>query len=243
MNELDDSHSRYASSDPIKLLQPSLLLIEDDPQMGGILMELLEDDYRAHWVTTGKAAIHEFGMNPYDAVIVDRRLPDMDGLDFVRSARREGITVPMLMLTALSSTEEIVSGLDAGANDYLSKPFRFEELNARIRSLLRGYQAQQQSHAIGDWTFKEHRGLIESPSGISIQLSPAEASLLKALCINPDRVFTRKELLMAAFSRDAGEGTIDTYVSYIRQKTVKGLIMTVRGKGYCLGNPMESDPI
>ncbi|MFT8593183.1 MAG: response regulator transcription factor [Bifidobacterium sp.] len=241
MSNKDNRHQSYAMSDPSKLFQPLVLLIEDDLRMGGILSELLEDDYRVDWVTTAVQAREHLDMDRYDAAIVDRRLPDMDGLDFVRSARRRGITVPMLMLTALASTEDIVSGLDGGANDYLTKPFRFEELNARLRTMLRGYHAEMQSYDIGDWNFQAEKGVVKSPEGLSIQLTPAEVSLLRTMCIDPDRIFTRSELLRAAFRQDAVEGTVDAYVSYIRAKTTRKLIITVRSKGYCLGAPREGE--
>lgn len=229
----------YALSNPTRLLDPSILLVEDDLQLGRITKELLDDDYRVHWAVDGKDARTQLRTESYDAMVLDRRLPDMDGLDLVRSLRREGVTIPVLMLTALGSTEDIVAGLDGGANDYLTKPFRFEELDARIRVMIRGFQARQQYMHIGGWEFREQSESMESPGGDIVPLTSAEVALISVMCKSPEHVFSRHELLAAAFRPDAVESTVDAYVSYIRQKTIKDLIITVRGRGYMLGNPQE----
>ncbi len=228
-----------AVTNPAKLMQAAVLLIEDDKRLGQIIAELLDDNYRVEWALDGHSAQKKMDETNYDAAIVDRHLPDMDGLDLVRGIRALGITTPMLMLTALSSTADIVEGLDGGANDYLTKPFRFEELDARLRTMLRGYRAQQHSYLIGDWIFFEAIETVENPVGERKRLTSSETALLKVMSDNPAHVFTRSELLRAAFRPDAGESTVDAYVSYIRQKTCKELILTVRGRGYILGHPEE----
>lgn len=228
-----------AVTNPAKLMQAAVLLIEDDKRLGQITAELLDDDYRVEWALDGHSARRKMDGTNYDAAIVDRHLPDMDGLDLVRGIRALGISTPMLMLTALSGTDDIVEGLDGGANDYLTKPFRFEELDARLRAMLRGYQAQRHSYLIGDWIFFEAIETVESPTRERKQLTSAETALLTVMADNPSHVFTRSELLRAAFRPDAGESTVDAYVSYIRQKTCKDIILTVRGRGYALGHPEE----
>jgi DNA-binding response OmpR family regulator len=227
----------FATTDPLKLTQPAILLIEDDQRLGQITKELLDDNYRVRWVIDGREAQRDLEAHQVDAIIVDRRLPDMDGLDLVRGLRARGIGTPVLILTALSTTEDIVEGLDGGANDYLTKPFRFEELDARLRVLLRGRHVHRHSYAIGDWMLFETIETIEDPEGNRISLTAAETTLLSVMCDNPAHVFSRDELLNAAFRPDAGGNTIDTYVSYIRQKTTRDLILTIRGRGYTLGRP------
>nr|WP_240541528.1 response regulator transcription factor [Bifidobacterium callimiconis] len=235
----DDTSTPYALADPEKLLQPSVLFIEDDPRIGAITSEILGEHYRVDWVTTGaEGRSRLFGMT-YDAAIVDRRLPDADGLELVREARGSGITTPVLMLTALGSVDNIVEGLDYGANDYLTKPFHFEELEARLRALLRGYRAEQKSYDIGDWRLLPQSGMIESPDMRRVALTRAECTLLTTLCSSPQHVFSRAELLRLVFSESDTEGTIDTYVSYIRQKTTRHIIDTVRGHGYIIGEPRD----
>jgi DNA-binding response OmpR family regulator len=230
----------YALNDPAKLLQPRLLLLEDDERLGQITKELLDDEYRVEWVTSGAQAKSRFAAGSFDAAIADRRLPDMDGLELVRSLRASGVTTPVLILTALGAVGDIVDGLDGGANDYLTKPFSFKELDARLRAMLRGYDAERgDSYGIGDWVFHAHTAMAESPQGDLVPLTAAEAALLKVMCDSPDHVFSRAELLGTAFRPDAVEGTVDTYVSYIRQKTTRDIILTVRGKGYVLGRPEE----
>lgn len=223
----------------MRLLKPRVLLIEDDERLGAITKELLDDDYRVTWVTDGAAGRAELTGGSYDAAIIDRRLPDMDGLEIVRMLRARGVSLPVLMLTALSSVEDIVTGLDDGANDYVTKPFQFKELDARLRVLLRGSTANQKSYPIGDWTFLAESEEIERFDGTRVRLTAAESALLRVLCASPDHVFSRQELLSAAFHPDDVLGTIDTYVSYIRQKTTKDLIVTVRGRGYRIGSPEE----
>lgn len=222
-----------------RLLRPKVLLVEDDERLGAITKELLDDDYRVAWVTDGASGRSELAKGSFDAAIIDRRLPDMDGLELVRMLRGRGVSLPVLMLTALSSVEDIVAGLDDGANDYVTKPFQFAELDARLRVLLRGSTANQRAYPIGDWTFLAESEEVERFDGSRVRLTAAESALLRVLCASPDHVFSRQELLAAAFHPDDVPGTIDTYVSYIRQKTTKELIVTVRGRGYRIGSPEE----
>lgn len=234
------SHAHaYALSNPEKLLQPYLLLLEDDERLGGIVEQLLEDDYRVDWILSGGQAETAFLNNSYDISIFDRRLPDMDGLQLVRRLRACGVTTPILMLTALGEVDDIVEGLDAGANDYLTKPFSVKELNARLRALLRSGHVDAGDLMIGNWIFRAQGDLLESPQGQAVQLTATESTLLKVMCDSPKHVFSRTELLRTAFRSGATDNTVDTYVSYIRQKTTHDLILTVRGKGYMIGLPKE----
>lgn len=228
-----------AQRDPARLLLPAVLLVEDDANLGAMLAEMLDDDYRADWAQSlaeARSLLHE---GIYDALIVDRRLPDGDGLDLIRQLRGSGIATPALVLTALSQVDDIVAGLDGGANDYLTKPFHFAELEARLRSMLRGFRAQAASVPIGDWLLKSESGIIEDPDGRAVALTDAEIRLLSLLAGSPDHVFSRDELLAGVFSDGSDIGTVDVYVSYVRSKTTRAIIDTVRGRGYRIGRPQE----
>lgn len=141
------------------------------------------------------------------------------------------------MLTALAQVDDIVEGLDCGVNDYLTKPFRFIELQARLCALLRGFNAQTASVMVGDWLLKPHSGIIEDPDGRAVSLTDAETRLLSVLAAAPDHVFSREELLSPVFSDGSDMGTVDVYVSYLRGKTTRTIIETVRGRGYRIGSP------
>ena len=224
-------------NDPARLLLPAVLLIEDDPALGAMTREMLDTDYRADWAHSLAEATAMLHHAAYDALIVDRRLPDGDGLDLIRRLRADGATTPAIMLTALADVDDIVDGLDHGANDYLAKPFHIAELDARLRALLRGFRAQSAGLAVGDWLLKPAADLIEDPYGRTIALTDTETRLLATLAASPEHVFTRDELLAHVFSPGSDAGTVDVYVSYLRAKTVRGIIDTIRGRGYRIGTP------
>ncbi|MEJ5922205.1 response regulator transcription factor [Bifidobacterium thermophilum] len=226
-----------AADDLARMLLPSVLLVEDDRQLGGMLQEMLAVDYRMSWARSLGEARGCIADNRYDALIVDRRLPDGDGLELLTLLRTRGLGIPVLMLTALSSTDDVVRGLDSGANDYLAKPFHMAELQARLRALLRGFTAQGRSVVIGDWLLKPEASDVEDPQGHTIPLTITETRLLATLARDPDHVFTRTELLAQVFAQGSDPGTVDVYVSYIRNKTTRDMIDTVRGRGYRIGTP------
>lgn len=232
-----DANTR--AMDPSRLLLPAVLFIEDDPDLGAMTAEMLGTDHRIDWARTEGEARRLLASNRYDALVIDRRLPDGDGLDLVRGLRAGGVTTPALMLTALAEVDDIVDGLDAGANDYLTKPFHFAELEARLRALLRGFHAQAASVMIGDWLLKPDGNVVEDPDGRSVSLTETESKLLAALASSPDHVFTREEILRAAFSDGSDIGAVDVYVSYVRGKTTRRIIDTVRGRGYRIGDPRD----
>jgi two-component system response regulator QseB len=141
------------------------------------------------------------------------------------------------MLTALGQLDERVRGLDAGANDYLLKPFEFDELEARLRALTRDYSPRGGGLPIGSWTLYLNDHSIDSPYSGRITLSAQETALLATLGGRPNTVFSREQLLDAVGSTDGQVGTIDTYVHHLRRKTDRDLIETVRGRGYRSGTP------
>lgn len=216
---------------------PALLLVEDDPRLGPIMCSVLGREWEVTLATTLADAREQLTRRMFAVAVIDRRLPDGDGVDLATWMRRQASAVPILILTALGTTADKVGGLDAGANDYLVKPFEFDELNARLRALTRDYRSPRDAIDIGSWVFFPFRHAIESPYSGRILLTEKESALLAVLARHPDMVFTRAQLLESVFDPDDQEGTIDTYVHYIRRKTERNLIETVHGVGYRLGTP------
>ena len=214
-----------------------LLYVEDDPNIAAMSVEVLSEFYDVDHASTGEAALRLALHGRYDVMVVDRRLPGMDGVDFIRAVRTARITTPILMLTALGSVHDRVSGLDGGANDYLVKPFDYEELLARLRSLRRGFQADAGRRHLGEWTFTPDSQALYDPSGYRIALTATESALLELLSGSPEHVFTREEILKAVFREGETTSSVDTYVHYVRRKSTREMIDTVRARGYRAGNP------
>lgn len=215
--------------------RPRLLLIEDDPQLGPLIEQVLSEHYDVVRVVDGDAGLIAGLSDEFDVMVIDRRLPGTDGIEVVGSLRARRIVTPILMLTALGTVADRVNGLDAGANDYLVKPFEFDELLARLRALLRTFTGEGPSLSIGAWEFYPESRCIYSPYDGRIQLTVRENALLRLLAENPLRTFSRNAILRAVFESDEQPGTVDTYVHYVRRKTDKDIVATVRGEGYRLG--------
>jgi DNA-binding response OmpR family regulator len=214
-----------------------LLLVEDDPRLGPLVAEVLAADWDVDLVADAESALERAVATWYDVMVVDRRLPGMDGTELVAALRGRRIATPVLMLTALGEVRDRVSGLDAGANDYLVKPFEFEELAARLRALTRDYSGVGAGIEIGGWTFYPDDSSVHSPYAGRVMLTEKETAVLRLLASDPDRTLSRQHLLSAVFERGEQLGTVDTYVHYIRRKTDRDMITTVRGVGYRLGTP------
>ncbi|MEP6844237.1 MAG: response regulator transcription factor [Pseudolysinimonas sp.] len=215
--------------------RPTLLLIEDDPQLGPVMRDVLEEVYEVSLENTGDGGFRAALSGVYDVMVVDRRLPGTDGLGIIEALRSRGVATPMLVLTALGTIQDKVRGLDVGANDYLVKPFEFDELFARLRAIRRVYSGEGPYVRIGSWEFYPESRAIYSPyEGRSI-LTVRENDLLRLLAVNPSRTFTREQILREVFDADDQPGTVDTYVHYVRRKTDVDIITTVRGQGYRLG--------
>ncbi|MDR2895593.1 MAG: response regulator transcription factor [Propionibacteriaceae bacterium] len=217
-------------------MKPKLLFIEDDPDIAAMTIEVLDEDYEVDHETSGEAGLELALHGHYDLMLFDRRLPGIDGVTVISRIRRAGITTPVLMLTALGTIDDRVSGLDGGANDYLTKPFDFDELLARLRALRRGFAAETGKTYIGDWLFVPETQSLYDPFGARISLTTTESALLALLAESPEHIFSRQEILAAIFSVDDTPGTVDTYVHYIRRKTERNLIETIRSQGYRLGD-------
>ncbi|SBN59701.1 DNA-binding response regulator TcrA [Propionibacterium freudenreichii] len=216
--------------------RPALLLVEDDEDIAGMLSEVLADLYKVDHVPDAERGLDVALRRHFDVIVVDRRLPGMDGVALIRAIRRANITTPVLMLTALGTLEDKVSGLDGGANDYLVKPFEFDELLARLRALRRAFTAEGRRRYLGEWIYTPDNKTVYSPTGGRILLTVAENALLDLISSSPERVFSREEILHAAFSSDDSPGTVDTYVHYLRKKTSREMVETVRAHGYRLGD-------
>jgi two-component system, OmpR family, response regulator QseB len=215
--------------------RPRLLLMEDDPQLGPIMARVLDEVYEVTLIADGVEGLAAATEGRFDVMIVDRRLPSMDGISVVEGLRRDGVAIPMLILTALGTVQDKVRGLDAGANDYLVKPFEFEELFARLRAIRRVGTGEGPFVRIGAWEFYPESRAVYSPYDGRTILTDRESELLRLLAVNPQRTFSRADILRAVFSADDSPGTVDTYVHYLRRKTDPDIVTTVRGRGYRLG--------
>ena len=211
---------------------PRLLYVEDDEVIAEMAVDVLSESYRVEHVADGRVAKERMLNDRFDVIVLDRRLPGLDGIELLRAIRVAHITTPVLLLTALGSVADRVEGLDAGANDYLVKPFDYEELLARLRSLLRGFRIAGERREIGEWVFVPASSALYGPAGGRVALTATEARLLAVLSESPDHVFSREELLRTVFSSDDSLNSVDTYVHYIRRKSAPEIIETVRGRGY-----------
>ena len=215
--------------------RPPLLLVEDDPELGPLMVEVLSDDYTVSLLQDGAAGLAAAQRGDFAVMVLDRRLPGVDGVEVVRRLRKAGVAMPVLMLTALGTVTDRVDGLDAGADDYLVKPFDFAELSARLRALRRVHGQDEEVVFLGDWEFRPASRLINSPYEGRKVLTETEALLLLLLARHPDETLSRERILREVFPAGDSVGTVDTYVHYVRRKTEHDIITTVRGRGYRLG--------
>jgi DNA-binding response OmpR family regulator len=224
------------SAHPVKIL-----IVEDQARLGEFLQKgLAETAYTAVWVKNCREASDTLAESPFDAIVLDLSLPDGDGIDLLRQWRKSGFNEPVLILSARDSVADRIKGLDVGADDYLPKPFSFEELVARLRSLLRRQSSAKQ-------TLLEHRGIeldllgrTVRVNGKAIDLTSREYALLEIFMQNPGRILTRtliSEKIWAS-NYDVDTNLLDVYMSRLRTKleTAHGtpLFKTVRGVGYQL---------
>ncbi|MBN9184589.1 MAG: response regulator transcription factor [Microbacterium sp.] len=216
---------------------PRVLYVEDDPAIADMTIEVLSEVYDVVHVSDGRTAVTRALGDRFDVMVIDRRLPGLDGIQVVEAVRTAKITTPILLLTALGAVDDRIEGLDAGANDYLVKPFDYGELLARMRALVRGFRAEGRRRALGQWTFVAESSALFGPSGERVALTVTETRMLDVLAASPDHVFSRDELMRAVFASEDALSSVDTYVHYIRRKTSPEVIETVRGRGYRAGAP------
>ncbi|NYE95918.1 two-component system response regulator QseB [Psychromicrobium silvestre] len=220
---------------------PKVLFVEDDQTLGSLTVRLLGEQFQVRWLRDGWDGLQEALRDGWDVLLIDRGLPSLDGLQIVRRLRAAGDQVPILLLTALSAVQDIVEGLDAGANDYLAKPYDAQELAARLRALSRrtvdhGSEEVAAPLSVGEWLLEPSQRSAQSGYGSRIALSPREFDLLSLLAGNPDRVFGRAELAGGVFDGPANESVVDTYVHYLRKKLGREVIITIQGLGYQIGH-------
>jgi DNA-binding response OmpR family regulator len=221
-----------------------LLVIEDDPRLVRLLRRLLEEDrHVVETAMTGRDGIDIVeATTGIDAIILDIGLPDISGLEVAREIRSTGSETAILMLTARDTVGDRVNGLDAGADDYLVKPFAYEELAARLRALARrgaGARRAEPKLVVGPIMLEETSRRV-TLDGKRIDLSPREFSLLECLLRHPGQTLSRDQLLDQAwpFSVAVTPNAVDAYVHYLRDKlgSAGRLIETVRGVGYRLAD-------
>jgi len=216
--------------------RPRVLVVEDDRELGPLLLRLFRGaGYEPDLAPDGQAGLHLALTRRYDVMILDRGLPAIDGLDLLGRLRRSGVSVPALVLTALGTVSDRVTGLDSGAEDYVVKPFEVEELLARVRVLLRTRVASAERLAVGGAAFDLITRTVTRPDGSVVALSGRESDLLRLLARSPARAFTREEILARVFPDASGVALVDTYVHYLRRKLGAAAVATVRGVGYRLG--------
>lgn len=214
-----------------------LLLVEDDEMIAETVLESMgREGYAIDWAQDGRAAELSLGNCVYDLVLLDLGLPKKDGIDLLNSYRKQGGLAPVIILTARDSVTERIRGLDAGADDYLIKPFDLDELAARARALLRRRIGQKQPvYSHGELTLDPAAHEV-SKGGVPVPLVPREFALLQALIEEPSRVFTRSELedKLYGWGEEVGSNTIEVHVHSLRRKIGAEQIVTVRGVGYRL---------
>ena len=226
-----------------------ILIAEDEPR----IVSFLKKGLTANGFTTTVAqdadeAIDLALSNNFDLLLLDLGLPKQDGLAILEKLRGQGVTLPIIILTARDDINDKVAGLEGGADDYVTKPFRFEELLARIRLRLRNYQLQSHNNnqittqlktqlKVGSLLLNLHtrKAILD---GQEIGLPTKEFSLLETLMSHPGQIMTREQLLdrVWGFDYDPGSNIVDVYVGYLRKKLGSKIIRTVRGVGYCLNN-------
>ncbi|HEV7991416.1 MAG TPA: response regulator transcription factor [Gemmatimonadaceae bacterium] len=217
-----------------------LLLAEDDPYLSAMLSKgLREHAYAVDVVGDGNAAIVQAAVNDYDLVVLDVMMPKRDGFAVCRELRRKGLAMPVLMLTARDALADKVEGLDAGADDYLAKPFEFAELLARLRALLRrGREIHDATIVVADLVV-DTRGQTASRGGVLLPLTTKEYTLLEFLARNVGRVLGRAEISAHVWddNHDPLSNALEVCVARLRRKVDDGrtpLIHTRRGAGYLL---------
>ncbi|MGV6803377.1 MAG: response regulator transcription factor [Ruegeria sp.] len=214
-----------------------ILLAEDEPHLCGQIKKLLNAEGRVvDIVHNGSDALHMGSTEPYDMIILDIGLPERDGISVLREWRSAGLKTPVLILTARDGWSERVDGLDAGADDYMTKPFHMPELAARVRAILRRQSGQLNPVIeMGDVMLDTRNGRV-SVKGIPVDLTAQEIAVLTYLAHNSGRMISRTELSehIYEYDGDRDSNTIAVFITRLRKKLGSDLITTVRGRGYMI---------
>ena len=227
----------------LECLDMRILVVEDQSKTSQFLKKgLSEVGYSVDVAESGSAGESFVASTDYDLVVLDVMLPDQSGIDTARHLRRDGYLGPILMLTALNTTKDKINGLDAGADDYLTKPFSFDELSARVRALLRRHSNKGSAHSVLKYADLEvdlvHRKVVRQ--GVEISLTSKEFSLLEYFMRNPERPLSRGSIAEHVWNIDfdSESNVIDVYINLLRKKIdspfSKKLLQTVVGVGYVL---------
>lgn len=243
-------HFKTSIAMPFSKLPMKLLLIEDEPNVISLIQRSLTAN--GHEITIamdGQSGLQMALQHQFDVIILDLMIPIINGMEVCRRARQAQVTTPILMLTALGTTENIVSGLDAGADDYMTKPFKLAELEARLRTLIRrGKEPEKEKNdkilTLGDLVLDKVTKTVKR-GGQPIELTATEFRLLEYLLSNTNRVLNRMEILENVWDINFNLGTnvVDVYINYLRKKIDKNhdikLIHTVFGMGYVVRQSYE----
>lgn len=216
-----------------------IFLVEDEERVAALVKKALEEsNHSVEIIPDGAEAIRKFALKPYDLAILDIMLPYLSGIEVCRHIRQKNKTIPVLMLTALDSVDDKVTGLNTGADDYLVKPFHLKELQARVDALLRRNAPDAEPIiTLGNITLNTSNNSVER-EGRRIILTTKECALLELLMRNNDKILSRQTIAEKVWgiSFDTGTNVVDVYVNYLRNKIDKGFaekyIHTVVGKGY-----------
>jgi two-component system OmpR family response regulator len=220
-----------------------LLVVEDDPDLNRQLVTALSDaGYAVDSAADGEDGHHLGDSEPYDAIVLDLGLPKMDGISVLESWRRNGKMMPVLILTARDRWSDKVQGFDAGADDYVAKPFHMEEVLARIRALLRRSAGHATNELVCGPVTLDTRSSRVSVNGNPVRLTSHEYRLLAYLMHHNGRVVSRTELVEHLYDQDfdRDSNTIEVFVGRLRKKLGIDIIQTVRGLGYMLSPPADA---
>lgn len=215
-----------------------VLVVEDEPDLNRQLKQALEDaGYVVDTATDGEDGHFLGDTEPYDAVVLDVGLPTMDGISVLEAWRREGRSMPVLLLTARDRWSDKVQGIDAGADDYVAKPFHMEEVLARLRALVRRAAGHSSNEITCGAVQLDTKGNRVTVDGMSLKLTAHEYRTLSYLMHHQGKVISRTELTEHLYDQDfdRDSNTIEVFVGRLRKKLPDGLIETVRGLGYRMG--------
>lgn len=214
-----------------------ILIAEDESRIATFVDKgLAAAGYATTVAVNGRDALELGRSNEFDLILLDIGLPELDGFEVLRALRANDVRTPIIMLTARTSVADTVTGLDLGANDYVAKPFRFDELLARIRSRLRDTGSHESTILTRGELELDLKSRRVTRAGTRVELSAREFALAEEFFRNPDQVLSREQLLSRVwgFDFDPGSNVVDVYVRYLRNKLGADVIETVRGMGYRL---------
>ncbi|BFM07231.1 response regulator transcription factor [Halioxenophilus aromaticivorans] len=212
-----------------------ILLVEDDQLLGESLAASIKaEGYSVDWFLDGKSLPMAHIGETYDLAMLDQRLPGRSGVDIIIDIRARGLDIPVLMLTAADASQDKVAGLDAGADDYLTKPFDMDELFARVRSLLRRNSSKRPVLICGEVALDCNARTVSVNNEVVEDLTAKEYAILEALMRNKNRFITKARLLetSSSWQEEVESNTVEVYISRLRKRFGKDFIETMRGVGY-----------